>query len=83
MACVLIELEKKNRSLCWFPIRALRFDVINPLEWFALMFRNVSKCRKSLRFWNAAFFDAVHSEREIPAIPRFVNFQLDMHLELK
>ncbi|XP_020613369.1 uncharacterized protein KIAA0513-like isoform X2 [Orbicella faveolata] len=25
---------------------------------------------KSLRFWNAAFFDAVHSEREIPAIPR-------------
>lgn len=25
---------------------------------------------KSLRFWNAAFFDAVHGEREIPAIPR-------------
>ena len=36
---------------------------------------NVSECRKSLRFWNAAFFDAVHGEREIPAIPRLVNFQ--------
>lgn len=24
---------------------------------------------KSLRFWNAAFFDAVHGEREVPVIP--------------
>ncbi|XP_073234164.1 uncharacterized protein KIAA0513-like isoform X2 [Porites lutea] len=24
---------------------------------------------KSLRFWNAAFFDAVHGEKELPAIP--------------
>ena len=37
---------------------------------------NVSGCRKSLRFWNAAFFDAVHGEREIPAIPRFAIFFL-------
>ena len=31
------------------------------------------KYRKSLRFWNAAFFDAVHGEKELPAIPRFVD----------
>lgn len=41
MACVLIELEKKNRSLCWFPIRALRFDVINP---FTMVRLDVSEC---------------------------------------
>lgn len=43
---------------------------------------NVSICRKSLRFWNAAFFDAVHGEREVPAIPRFVNFQTLIELDV-
>lgn len=35
------------------------------------LFGFLPQFRKSLRFWNAAFFDAVHGEREVSAITRF------------
>ena len=33
---------------------------------------NLLSRRHSLRFWNAAFFDAIHCDREVPIITRLV-----------
>lgn len=41
-----------------------------PARQFIVPYLREQPIWKSLRFWNAAFFDAVHSDREIPAIPR-------------
>lgn len=43
-----------------------------PARQFIVPYLREQPIWKSLRFWNAAFFDAVHSEREIPAISRDV-----------
>jgi len=44
-----------------------------PARQFIVPYLREQPIWKSLRFWNAAFFDAVHSEREIPAISSRVN----------
>lgn len=57
-------------NMCFTFFLEVNKDGEQPIRQFIVPYLRDQPIWKSLRFWNAAFFDAVHSEREIPAIPR-------------